>query len=856
MDKNRPIVTATLGYIMGIIWGLYFNKSIVSYFVFIMGILMITYLVKMICKKTPIKKEEKQKFKFFSLKRIFRYIKLILNINEIAIIIIFFIISNFTVQILNQKYENLYSNLEEVNVLAKVIDNGHKKEYSTVYKIKIEAINNNYKYANTNLYLKINNHLNINLQYGNKIQIQGIYIEPEMARNYKGFDYCKYLKTLKIYGTVKANKIKIIEKNTNNSLFFISNTMFLESKQQLEQTLSSEHANLLLGILFGYTDEISEQNKEAFKSSNLSHILAVSGMHISYIILATTIVVTKTCGKRISPVITIIFIFVYMCITNFSPSVTRAGIMAIIVLIAKITHNKNDICTSISLSLLIILIWNPYLISNAGVLLSYGGTIGILLFQKTIKKIFNNVKSKSKFYKYKANKICIKIIDYIQDILAVSISAQLIIAPITTQIFNTYGVTFFITNFLVSLIIGPIIIIGFLFIISSILYQQFSHSIILNLILKLIHKIFKFSIQKLLFLLTQVSKMGKVLPFSNIKVVTLPIWLIIVYYIVILIFNLIYKIKYKKVLSAFDKRVINWKNLIKHRIIKNRQKIIVLTIVSIIILCAIKNSSNNLKIHFIDVGQGDSTLITTPNGKNILIDGGGDDNYDVGKNILLPYLLDRGITKIDCMIISHFDKDHVGGLLIILEEIKVDKVIIGKQYQNSEQYEKFLQIIKNKRIQVKQVLKGDKINIEKDVKINILFPEKELIIENSLNNNSLVFKLEYKEFSALFTGDIEKIAEEKLIKLYKKNNILKSDILKVAHHGAKTSTTQKFLDAVLPQISVISVGKNNLYGHPSIDTIKRLEDLNIEIYRTDKCGEITIIIDKKGRIIRINCQNQ
>ena len=342
----------------------------------------------------------------------------------------------------------------------------------------------------------------------------------------------------------------------------------------------------------------------------------------------------------------------------------------------------------------------------------------------------------------------------------------------------------------------------------------------------MIYNTLKFSIEKLLLILIQVSKLGEILPLSSINVITLPIWLIIAYYILILVSNQIYKILNKKQLTAFEKRLINWNNLIKHKLRKNKHKIIALITVISIILFIIKIIPNDLKIYFIDVGQGDSTLIITPRGKSILIDGGGSDSYDVGKNTLLPYLLERRIAKLDYVIISHFDSDHVKGVLTILEELDVEKVIISKQYQTSENYKEFLEIIKHKNIFVKQVSKGDKINIEKDLSVNILFPiSDELISENALNNNSIVAKLVYENFTMLFTGDIEKIAEEKLVEIYAKTNALKSKILKIAHHGSKTSTTEGFLELVSPQIALIGVGKNNLYGHPNLDVIDRLNYL-------------------------------
>lgn len=590
----------------------------------------------------------------------------------------------------------------------------------------------------------------------------------------------------------------------------------------------------MLGILVGYKDEIPKEVQENFKESNISHILAVSGLHVSYIIIAISKSLEKIQGKRKSKITTIFIIILYMFITNFSPSVVRAGLMGIISIVAKLTYNKNDIWTSIAISMLCILVYNPYLILSTGVLLSYGGTIGIIVFQKSISSILEKIKFKSQIYKYNA-KIS-RIVDYIQDTLVVSFSAQIVIAPIIAKMFNTVSFSFFITNFLVSPIIGPIIILGFLFIISNYLFPIFITGII------------KFIIENLLKILITISNLGKYLPLNKIYLPTPEIWKILIYYIFIYTVNILYKISTRRKVTVFQKRLINWKNLIKHLLRKNSQKVVTIIICLVLTLTIIKIIPNNFKLYFIDVGQGDSTLIVTPQGKNILIDGGGSESYDVGKNILLPYLLDRKVTKLDYVIISHFDTDHVGGILTVLEELEVKKVIIGKQYENSENYEKFLETVKNKKILVRQVQKGDKINIEKDVQIKVLFPEEKMIEENSINNNSLVFKLIYKDISILFTGDIEKIAEEQIVNLYSRNNILKSTILKVSHHGSKTSSTQEFLELVHPKIALIGVGENNLYGHPNDDVIERLKNINAKIYRTDNDGEIIIEVNKRIKI--------
>ena len=191
-------------------------------------------------------------------------------------------------------------------------------------------------------------------------------------------------------------------------------------------------------------------------------------------------------------------------------------------------------------------------------------------------------------------------------------------------------------------------------------------------------------------------------------------------------------------------------------------------------------------------------------------------------------------------------KTMFGGVLSVLKELKVGKVIIGEQGEECEQYQEFCTIVKEKDIQVVIVKKGDIINIEKDVKLRVLFPGNELITKNILNNNSLVAKLEYKDFKMLFTGDIEEVAEQQLIKMYS-NGELEADILKVPHHGSKSSSTIEFLEAVNASIALIGVGGNNKFGHPHDVVIERFEQEKIKIYRTDENGEISVIVDAKSK---------
>lgn len=226
------------------------------------------------------------------------------------------------------------------------------------------------------------------------------------------------------------------------------------------------------------------------------------------------------------------------------------------------------------------------------------------------------------------------------------------------------------------------------------------------------------------------------------------------------------------------------------------------------------------------LGSGDCCVIKSPMGKNVIIDGGNNRDYDYGENVVVPYLLDRKMTKVDFLMVSHFDSDHCGGLFAVLENLKVDTIVIGKQGEAYDNYTEFLALAKTKNVKVVSVQAGDTVKIDQYTDFQILWPDaKNMISDNGINNNSMMGKLVYGDFSMLFTGDIEEIAEKKILEKYKNSNILDCNILKVAHHGSKSSSIQEMLEKIVPQVAVIGVGGDNKYGHPNQDVIARLKNL-------------------------------
>lgn len=812
-----------------------------------------------------------------------------------------------------------YKGKKEGTFDAIILSEPEKKEYVKIYKAKIE----NRMFL---LYIKSErqkltsyNEIKSKLEIGTVIKIQAKLNEPKTRTNYKGFDYDLYLKSKGISGIFKVENYQIISENSSdpsdssnslnskdpastsapsissNNLNFsaksnssglfnkpytskikfnfieilqIKSEIFFQRtrdkiKKIYEEHLPKDSSSLLEALTIGDKSDLDDDVIESFRKASLSHVLAISGAHFSYIILAITLMSKALRRKKLSKILLITVIIFFIKLTGESPSVMRAGIMCIVGAIASLTKRKNDVLNSIAISLLIQIIINPYVIFDMGLILSYSGVIGIIYLYKIVYR----------FFKLK--------------IISVTISANIILIPIMMYNFKTVSFSFIISNIFASILLGPIIIIGYLVLIIRV-------------------KPLFFLLNMLITFLSKVSQIVSNFKFSNINIEAPSILSIIMYYIIVYI---IYKklntwfrasennkiktnkTKHNKFRTNKTKTNGSITNEIKtdgsktseintnelettkanklnecaikarnekmnKRIFSKVEKKVIAVLLIIIVISNInfEKFTNNMYINFIDVSQGDACLIRQKT-KVILIDGGGtnnqNNNYNVGKSILMPYLLARKIKTIDYMIFSHFDNDHCQGLIYVLENLKVKNVLIGEQYEEYQNYQKLKEVATRKAIKIYTLKKGDSLKLTKNLKMEVLWPKKEeMISENSINNNSLVLKITFENFSILFTGDIEKIAEEKILKEYEgKQKLLQSTILKVAHHGSKTSSIKDFLQKVNPKCALIGVGKDNKFGHPSNITLETLKELNTKIYRTDQCGEISIKVTKQNYYI-------
>lgn len=239
---------------------------------------------------------------------------------------------------------------------------------------------------------------------------------------------------------------------------------------------------------------------------------------------------------------------------------------------------------------------------------------------------------------------------------------------------------------------------------------------------------------------------------------------------------------------------------------------------------------NFIEVHFIDVGQGDCTLIKG-NKVNIVIDSGS----NIYKDKVICYLKKENIKKIDLLVATHPHEDHIGSMSYIIDNFKINTFYAPKVQENTTYFFSMIKSLKNKNLKVSPINPPKEINFSKDLKCTLLAPNSSNY--SSLNNYSIVMKVKFKNISFLFTGDAEGTSESEIIS---KNLDLKANILKLGHHGSNTSSTESFLKEVSPDIAIASCGKNNLFNHPSIKVIQRLKKENIHLLRTDIDGDIVI----------------
>ena len=627
------------------------------------------------------------------------------------------------------------------------------------------------------------------LELGDEIIFNGVLKEPLPNTNPKLFNYKLNLLTKNIFttATIKEYSIIKVSKPEPNTSMKIKMAFIKRVENRLDYSLSNRNSNIMKSIVLGQYSYLDEEDLVKFRDLGLAHILAVSGLHIG-IIAGILVYVFGYLGldRRINLTLTIIILWIYAYIIGNPASVIRANIMFTMLLLAELLREPYDSINILCFSAFLMIIKNPYIVFDIGFQLSYMATFSLLYLGPKL----NNIFPKS-----------------IGGILAVQIG----LLPIQAYYFNNIPILSIVANlFLIPLFSIALVLSMFLIFLPSFLLPIIK---VLGIIINTLLNVEFLGIEIL-----------SSFPRLVLKLHSPNVFEILSYYLILIM-----------VLNNIKVRKVN------PYIIKS---IVLYTMLILILNLSLLNLDESISIKFIDVGQGDSVLIQTQNG-NYLIDTGGNifGNFDIGKNILCPYLEKEGIFKLKGVFISHFDVDHCKGLIYLIDNMEIEKIYIGYTRPGNIYYDEILRKAKAREVPIVLLKTKDSFKLDSNTSITVHGPDEKILdTQNSDNDLSMVLMLNYLDQNILFTGDIEKIGEDILIG----NMEEKIDFLKVPHHGSKTSSSKELLDSIKPNIGFISVGRNNSFGHPHGEVLERYYNKNIEVFRTDELGLINLVLNEEN----------
>lgn len=652
---------------------------------------------------------------------------------------------------------------------------------------------------NEKVFLRINKETVF--EFGDMISMEGECSDITGIRNPGDFNYKLYYKSKGICKIIKASDAVLIKKNSAGILRTMLHMSGEKVRSSINEALPEKEAAILTGIITGDKTDIDEDTRDAYMRTGLSHILSVSGLHAGFLmILLTYVLKPLKLGKKLQGFIILSVIAYYVLLIGAPMPSVRALIMLAVMTAGKAAGREYNLAASVSFAGMAMLVFKPMAIHDPGFMISFGAIYSIAFLYQPFYRMLKFIPSA------------------IRGTAALPISVWFGLAPVLAYYFNYVSVIGIIINIIAVPLSFVITISGFIGVFAGMVSKTLS--------------LYIFSVDYyLISLLNCIIQKASSLPASGFNVPTLPAYFYVLYCLGISLWIAYYK-------TAFFRIYIG-------------KFVLAYLLVVTVALSAYNLPSRNLKMVFFDVGQGDSCCIITPKKKVLLIDGGGssqrgDYYYDTGRKITLPALLHQGIWKIDTVIVSHLHDDHLEGLLKVMEVYPVKNLILPKACAGnmniSKNSDSLLDLCGKKRVKVYRLGKGDYISPEEGVRMDFLHPGEEA--NNDENENSLVGMLAYGDFQALLTGDIGNDAERLIL-----FENVRSNVLKVPHHGSGRSSSEEFLMKVKPKVSIISVGKNN-FGHPSEDTLKRLSKSGSLVYRTDENGAVTVTTNGKSMKVR------
>ena len=687
-------------------------------------------------------------------------------------------------------------------------------------------------FAGCNLYNDVDIDLSelSRILYGRKISCTGSFEAFEGELNPGQFDANAYYKNEGYTGILDAKDIRLVKEEESFSPDIYLHRLNLAISDKYKKILGDKNAGSLSAMVLGDKRGLDEEIKELYQENSISHLLSISGLHISLLGGAVFLFLRRLKVSFRFPLITSsIILIIYGAFTGFSVSTSRAIVMMSVLFISFVIGKSYDLPSGLALAALILIVMNHRVIYQSGFLLSFFAVIGIFYIMPELLYIF-----KVDIYHKRG---IIKGLHLLLASIISSISILLATLPIVLNNFYEVSLTGILLNIIVIPLMSLVVITGLLGGFVALVSETMG-----SFLLGITHYILN--------LYTLFCRLGDRLTFLRLIIGKPDKWQIVLYYLLLVI--LFYFLALKRRENKID--------LLKNNLSKeyNTSKRIVVTgLMTFTSFLIIAYKPREFSINMLDIGQGDCFVVNDGNNDIYISDCGSTTVQNVGKTRLLPFLKSKGWGKVDTIFISHMDKDHVNGVNDLLKcaEITIGRIIISASYKsdklNCAELEELKELAKMRDIKLFYMKKGDEI-VGKDISFRCIYPTGEEDIKDQ-NEASIVMRMDYKGLSMLFTGDIAGSTEEKIIDSTGKD-ILDCDILKVCHHGSKNSSTDDFLKKVSPKLYLISCGLMNRYGHPHRDALSRMTGEGGRILRTDHMGGTQIkladgklIITKAGK---------
>lgn len=623
---------------------------------------------------------------------------------------------------------------------------------------------------------------------------------PLTPRNPGGFNARRWLVTegsVLLCSVSKGTDLEIIGCEDPGPLGRLTGFLRSMLRTSINVQYAPEHASILTGLLLGDRGMIEDTVLNDFRRTGIMHILAVSGLHAGIILMMVFVPLERLpFGARSFCALAALWLFA--AVTGFAPPVTRASVMATIVLLGMLLQRDSQPINALAAAGTGILLFDPLTLFGLSFLLSFGAVLGILLFQQRVLHVLMDVFPRGWW----------NMLRHPAALLSLTLSAQALTLPLLAREFGQVSPAGLLANLVAVPLVFMTVTCGAL-------------SLLLHVMNPACAVPFTAVAAASIDVILVTSGFLARLPGASVSLPPLPPLVIILY---------LTGIAYLTVSQG-----------------RMRQKffIICLTVLAVLTTAPAIAPDERAAVHvtFLDVGQGDAAVIELPGGATVLIDTGpGSGSWDAGTAIILPFLRTRGIRRLHSIIITHPDNDHAGGARSVIEEVPVGQVLVGGRWPESGAPGQLMDVLIARTDSVRDVRAGTRIPLPGDAMLYVLSPPADLDCEAS-NEHSVVVLLRYGTTRFLFTGDADAEAERRLVARY--DSFLRADVLKVGHHGSTTSSSPGFVIKVHPRHAVISAGRNNHFNHPRQEVLDRMRLAGAQIWRTDVEGAIMFRSDGK-----------